>query len=172
MRNTQWCVRCRFVSGVTCIVRYMPTSPKGTKNSPRANAKGGAQSPVAHAEERLRHWRAEVQSMIAERNNRVQHAHDVGVDIARIADLTGLSRGDVRVVLGINVRPDPEERLTEYRTRKAHIEAERDEIVRSAYADGEGLTINRIHQLSGLGRPVIYKIVGRGPSAKDDAVES
>ncbi|WP_255799635.1 hypothetical protein [Mycobacteroides abscessus] len=144
----------------------MPTSPKRTKNSPRAITKGDAQGTVAQAEEQLRHWCAEVQGMIAERDKRVQHAYDVGVDIARIAELTGLSRDHVRAILGIKTRPDPEERLTEYRTRKAHIDAERDEIVRSAYAGGEGLSIHRIHQLSGLGRPVIYKIVGRGPSAQ------
>lgn len=148
----------------------MPTSPKGTKNSPRATTKGDAKSPVAHAEEQLRHWRAEVQTMIAERNKRVQHAYDVGVDVARIADLTGLNGGDIHAILGLDT--DPEELLRQYRAMKAHVDEERDATVRRAYADGEGLTILRIHQLSGLGRPLIYKIVGRGPSAKDDAAES
>lgn len=141
----------------------MPTSPKGTRNSPRAKTKGDAQSPVAHAEEQLRHWRSEVQGMIDERNRRVQHAHDVGVEIARIAALTSLSRSDIHAILGLDT--DPEEQLKQYRAMKAHVDEERDVTVRRAYADGDGLTINRIHQLSGLGRPVIYKIVGRGPSA-------
>lgn len=141
----------------------MPTSPKGTKNSPRANTKGDAQSPVAHAEEQLRHWRDEVQGMIAERNRRVQHAYGVGVEITRIAALTSLSPSDIHAILGLDA--DPEELLKQYRAMKTQVDEERDATVRRAYADGEGLTINRIHQLSGLGRPVIYKIVGRGPSA-------
>jgi hypothetical protein len=48
--------------------------------------------------------------------------------------------------------------LREWKLRSDQLDAERDPLIRAAYA--AGIPVQRIHQISGLSRTTIYKILG------------
>ena len=50
------------------------------------------------------------------------------------------------------------EALDSWRQRREHVEAERDQLIRDAYA--AGVNIRQIHIRSGIGRNTVYRVLG------------
>ena len=50
------------------------------------------------------------------------------------------------------------EALDSWRQRREHVEAERDQLIRDAYA--AGVNIRQIHLRSGIGRNTVYRVLG------------
>ena len=53
---------------------------------------------------------------------------------------------------------EAETALEAWRQRREHVEAERDQLIRDAYA--AGVNIRQIHIRSGIGRNTVYRVLG------------
>ena len=53
---------------------------------------------------------------------------------------------------------EAETALEAWRQRREHVEAERDQLIRDAYA--AGVNIRQIHLRSGIGRNTVYRVLG------------
>ena len=65
---------------------------------------------TAEAEAALADWRRRIDSANAERDSLIRAAHEAGVNIRRISQLSGVSRTTVYKVLGLDEDPGPRHR--------------------------------------------------------------